>query len=149
MYFQRRCGTTPTPSRRGPTGPLTDDQIVQEIGSVLTKSAFHAEGYRKVWAKLRFKGISTSKRRVLRLMQDHNLLCSRRIKGPTGRRAHDGLITTNRVDEMWGTDQTSCFTTEEGQVAIFFAVDHCSMECIGIHAALLCISSNPSSILCK
>jgi len=30
---------------------------------------------------------------------------------------------------------TSCWTTEEGQACIFVAVDHCSLECVGIHAA--------------
>ena len=39
------------------------------------------------------------------------------------------------INHMWGTDMTTTFTTEEGQAAIFFAVDHCSMECVGIHAA--------------
>jgi transposase InsO family protein len=114
---------------------LTDEEIVDEIRSVLTGCGFHSEGYRKVWARLRFKGIRTSKRRVLRLMREKDLLCTRRIKRLTGRKTHDGVITTKRVDEMWGCDQTSCLTTEEGQAAIFFAVDHCSMECIGVHAA--------------
>ena len=36
---------------------------------------------------------------------------------------------------MWGTDMTATFTRQEGQVAIFIAVDHCSAECVGIHAA--------------
>ena len=31
---------------------------------------------------------------------------------------------------------TAAFTTEHGQVAVFVAVDHCSAECTGIHAAL-------------
>ena len=35
---------------------------------------------------------------------------------------------------MWGTDLTTTFTGE-GQVAVFVAVDHCSAECVGIHAA--------------
>jgi putative transposase len=30
---------------------------------------------------------------------------------------------------------TATFTRQEGQVAIFIAVDHCSAECVGIHAA--------------
>src|ERR1700749_4885524 len=34
---------------------------------------------------------------------------------------------------MWGTDLTATFTGE-GQAAVFIAVDHCSAECIGIHA---------------
>jgi putative transposase len=36
---------------------------------------------------------------------------------------------------MWGTDMTATFTRQEGQVAIFIAVDHYSAECVGIHAA--------------
>jgi len=54
---------------------------------------------------------------------------------PHGPKAHDGKIITERVDDMWGTDMTSTITTTEGQAAIFFAVDHCSMECVGIHTA--------------
>ena len=36
---------------------------------------------------------------------------------------------------MWGTDATSCLTTREGNATVFIAVDHCTQECIGIHAA--------------
>jgi hypothetical protein len=36
---------------------------------------------------------------------------------------------------MWGTDLTSVMTGE-GQAAVFVAVDHCSAECLGIHASL-------------
>ena len=35
---------------------------------------------------------------------------------------------------MWGTDLTSV-TTGEGQAAVFVTVDHCSAECLGIHAS--------------
>ena len=35
---------------------------------------------------------------------------------------------------MWGTDLTSTMTGE-GQASIFVTVDHCSTECVGIHAA--------------
>src|SRR5919197_1331656 len=54
---------------------------------------------------------------------------------PEGRRApHDGTITTEQVDTMWGTDLTTVLTGE-GAAAVFIAVDHCSAECVGIHAA--------------
>ena len=33
------------------------------------------------------------------------------------------------------SDMTTAFTTEHGQVAVFVAVDHCSAECVGLHAA--------------
>jgi putative transposase len=31
---------------------------------------------------------------------------------------------------------TATYTLEHGQAAVFIAVDHCSAECVGIHAAL-------------
>jgi transposase InsO family protein len=83
---------------------------------------------------LRFAGIRSSKRRVLRLMREHGLLAPSRVGRPRGPRAHDGTIRTERVDAMWGTDLTSTMTGE-GQAPIFVTVDHCSTECVGIHAA--------------
>lgn len=100
----------------------------------LQDSPFHGEGYRKIWARLRFAGIRTSKRRVLRLMRVHNPLAHQRAGRPRGSKAHDDTITTERVDMMWGSDLTSVITGE-GQAAIFIAVDHCSAECIGLHAS--------------
>ncbi len=32
-------------------------------------------------------------------------------------------------------DMTAALTSEQGQVAVFVAVDHCSAECVGLHAA--------------
>ena len=55
---------------------------------------------------------------------------------PRGPRNHDGTIIPDTIDAMWGTDMTASVTTEQGQVAVFVAVDHCSAECVGIHAAL-------------
>ena len=104
------------------------------IRQLLQDSPFHGEGYRKLWARLRFAGIRTSRRRVLRLMREHGLLAHQRAGRPHGSRAHDGTITTERVDLMWGTDLTSV-VTGEGQAAVFIAVDHCSAECVGLHAS--------------
>lgn len=126
----------PGESRRrpGPQGPCCDAQLVAHIRRVLADSPFHGEGYRKVWARLRFRKIATSKRRVLRLMREHGLLAPTRTGRPHGPKAHDGTITRRRVDEMWGTDMTSTVTLQEGQACVFVAVDHCSAECVGIHA---------------
>jgi transposase InsO family protein len=85
-------------------------------------------------AGVRFAGIRTSRRRVLRLMRENRLLAHQRAGRPHGSRTHDGTITTERVDVMWGTDLTSVMTGE-GQAAVLIAVDHCSTECVGIHAS--------------
>jgi putative transposase len=120
--------------RPGPLGPMSDDALVEAIRELLAASPFHGEGYRKLWARLRFAGIRTSKRRVLRLTREHALQAPGRVGRPHGPKAHDGTIRTEQVDQMWGTDLTSTMTGE-GQASIFVTVDHCSTECLGIHAA--------------
>ena len=114
--------------RRGPVGAAPDEVLVVHIRRVLEASPFHGEGYRKVWAKLRVEGIRTSKERVRRLMREHHL----QAHGP---KAHDGTITTETPDVMWGTDMTTTVTGGEGTAGVFVAVDHCTTECIGLHAA--------------
>jgi putative transposase len=118
----------------GPVGAMRDDALVEAIRRLLEDSPFHGEGYRKLWARLRFAGIRTSRRRVLRLAREHGLLAHQRPGRRHGPKAHDGTITTERVDLMWGTDLTSVMTGE-GQAAVFVTVDHCSAECLGIHAS--------------
>ena len=36
---------------------------------------------------------------------------------------------------MWGTDMTQTLTVEEGIASVCVAIDHCTCECVGIHAA--------------
>ncbi len=102
---------------------MPDAALLLWIRAILTDSPFHGEGHRKVWARLRMKGVRTSKRRVLRLMRAHDLLAPTRVGTPRGPRNHDGTIIPDRVDTMWGTDLTTTWTAE-GQVAVFVAIDH-------------------------
>ena len=134
LYRHRRCGVAGTGRRPGPCGPMPDAALVEAIRALLAASPFHGEGYRKIWARLRFAGIRTARRRVLRLTREHGLQAPGRVGRPHGPRAHDGTIRTERVDEMWATDLTSTLTGE-GQASIFVTVDHASTECLGIHAA--------------
>jgi putative transposase len=134
VYRHRQQPEAIERTRPGPLGAMADEALVRAIRQLLTASPFHGEGYRKLWARLRFAGIRTSRRRVLRLMRENGLLAHQRAGRPRGSRAHDGTITTERVDVMWGTDLTSVMTGE-GQAAVFVAVDHCSAECVGLHAS--------------
>ena len=135
--LRRTAAAAPVPRRRsGPQGPMPDAALVEAIRRVLIDSPFHGEGYRKVWARLRHRGLRTSKERVRRLMRENALSAASRVGQPRGPRNHDGTIIPERIDAMWGTDMTAAFTLEHGQIAVFIAVDHCSAECVGIHAAL-------------
>ncbi len=91
----------PLPRKRGPVGAATDEELVSLIRQVIDASPFHGEGYRKIWAKLRFQGVRTSKDRARRLMRENGLqACPGRQRE---RRVHDGTITTEKPDQMWGT----------------------------------------------
>ena len=82
---QPSTGTGPPhgrePRRPGPVGPMPDAALLEAIRAVLAGSPFHGEGHRKIWARLRVAGVRTSKRRVLRLMRENDLLApvARRI----------------------------------------------------------------------
>ena len=83
-------------------------------------------------------------------MRAHGLSADAGRLTPRGPRHHDGTIIPDTVDRMWGADMTASVTTEQGQVAFgrlarphrghgppsLVAVDYCSAECVGIHAAL-------------
>jgi transposase InsO family protein len=133
VYRHRTPPPATPPRRRGPAGALPDAALTEAVRAVLAASPFHGEGHRKVWARLRCAGTRTSLRRVLRLMREHDLLAPGRVGSPRGPRNHDGTIIPETIETMWGTDLTTAFTGE-GPAAVFVAVDHCSAECVGIHA---------------
>jgi putative transposase len=137
VYARRERAAQPRPPQRpGPrVGVVPDEDLVAAIRDVLAASPFHGEGYRKVWARLRVRGTRTDKDRVRRLMGRAGLLVPQRGGTAHGPAAHDGTITTDRPDEMWGTDATQTVTLEQGTATIFAVVDHCTAELIGIHAA--------------
>jgi putative transposase len=137
LYRHRAAEGAVAPSRsvrRGPVGACSDAELLEHIRAQILGSRLHGEGYRKIWARLRHAGIRTSARRVRRLMGEHGLLAPHRVGRPE-RRAHDGAITTTAVDVMWGTDMTETVTLKDGRARVFVAVDHCSGECVGSHAA--------------
>ena len=91
VYAQRQRALMPAREarKRGPRTAYGDGELTELIRGVQEASAWLGEGYRKVWAKLRARGIRTSQARVLRLMRQANLLASTR-----GGNAHGPKPTT-------------------------------------------------------
>jgi putative transposase len=122
-------------NKRGPKTAHTDAELLGQIRTVLGLTPFTGEGHRKVRARLRFMGIRVSKQRVLRLMREASLLAPSRSRRVLGPRVHDGTITPEEPNVMWGIDATGVWTRLEGMVTVFAAIDHATAECVGIHAA--------------
>ena len=73
-YDTRQRRLCPPPSRKPGPKHLSDEELVKEIRRILDESVFHGEGYRKIWARLRHKGVRALKDRVLRVMRENTLL---------------------------------------------------------------------------
>jgi transposase InsO family protein len=112
---------------------VDDQQLLAHIQADLAASPFVGEGHRKVWARLRVqRSVRVSRKRVLRVMRENQLLSPHRV--PRGEPSlHDGRITTDAPNVMWGTDGARVVTVEDGAVWIFVAVEHWSTECVGFH----------------
>src|SRR3954463_4804808 len=54
--------------RPGPVGACSDAELADHIRQQIAASRLHGEGYRKLWARLRFAGVRASPRRVRRVM---------------------------------------------------------------------------------
>ena len=123
------------PGKRGPKTAWSDEELVEEIRSVLKASPFLGEGRRKVRARLAAKGIRVGKNRVLSLMRAHGPLAPVRRGHPRGDRTRGGRIGTERPDELRGTDASRFWTRAEGWCWFFAAVDHCASDVVGRHVA--------------
>jgi transposase InsO family protein/transposase-like protein len=130
---QRQSAPVELSRKRGPQPQLSDAELLPAIERDLGRSPWKGEGHRKVFARLRIlDGIRVSRTRVLRVMREHRLLSPHR-----GRCApvhlHEGTITTNAPNLMWGTDGVRVLTVLDGWVWIFSAVEHWNAECVGWH----------------
>ncbi|MEI6503117.1 MAG: integrase core domain-containing protein [Armatimonadota bacterium] len=138
-YSQVARANTPTVSsdpkqKRGPKTELSDDELLGVIGDAIKGSSFKGEGYRKIWAYLKYGAskLRVGHNRVLRVMRENDLLSPYRVRQADDS-AHDRTITTDAPNEMWGTDGTQVMTVEDGHVWVFSAVEHWNAECVGMY----------------
>lgn len=82
FYAARQRAQHPCELRKRGPKVLSDGELVAQIRGLLAQPIFTGEGYRKIWARLRFQGVRTSKDRVLRLLREHQLLSPSRQSEP-------------------------------------------------------------------
>lgn len=127
------CPSTSTRVRPGPKTEISDQGLLKLIRSDLENSPFTGEGHRKVYGRLnRRQGLRVGKKRILRLMREHNLLSPHRVKQGIVN-PHDGRIITDAPNEMWAADGAKVEAVHDGWIWVFWAVEHWNAECVGWH----------------
>ncbi len=96
---------------------MPDAALSGEICAVLAAGPLHGAGCRKLWARLRRKGVRTSKERVHRLMRETQFSTDTGRTTPRGPRVQAGTIVPEEIDRMRGADITATVTVQHGQVA--------------------------------
>lgn len=138
FYDARRQDAQPPERPNGRPGPkpaLSDNELLAAIRRDLARSPWAGEGHRKVWARLRvIDGIRVSRGRVLRIMGENHLLSPHR-RPPRPANDHDGSITTEAPNVMWGADGAVIPTVEDGNVTLFIVAEHWNSEGLGWHVA--------------
>jgi putative transposase len=99
FYAARQRQLRPQESKKRGPKVHSDEELIGEIRQLLAEPVFTGEGYRKIWARLRHKGIRTSKDRVLRLFREYQLLSPSRQPQPTRSHPHEGTIVTEAPNQ--------------------------------------------------
>ena len=79
---------------------MADDGLLAAIRREIDESPFVGEGHQKITARLRLRGISTSRKRVLRLTREAGLLAPTPQVRKRSRRLHEGTITVTVPDTL-------------------------------------------------
>lgn len=132
-FYHARKSSQTEKNKRGKRPSISDDELLEAIVHDINRSHFQGEGHRKIHARLkRFKKLDIGRNRVLKAMKKNNLLSPyRSCQGKE--KSHDGRITTDVPNVMWGTDAAKVFTLEDGWVWFFGVIEHWSSECLGWH----------------
>lgn len=94
-------------------------------------------GYRRVWAYLSYHcQIKINKKRVYRLMTEHDLLVKEHRILKAKRAIYPSKPRANRVNQIWGTDMTKVKLPHVGWAYIVLVLDWHSKKIVGHSIAL-------------
>jgi putative transposase len=111
-----------------------NQELVARIRALKSDHPFW--GYRRVWAHLRYvDGMLVNKKRVYRLMREHNLTVrpNQRLKAKRG--SGRSKPVASRPNQWWGIDMTKVIT-ESGWVYVVIVLDWYSKKVVGHYAGI-------------
>jgi putative transposase len=98
-------------------------------------------GYRRIWAHLRYiDGLEVNRKRVLRLMQKHELVVKPNTRLKAVRTSGKSKPRPSRPHEWWGIDMTKVMVESFGWMYIVVVLDWYTKKIIGYYAGIECRS---------
>jgi len=98
-------------------------------------------GYRRIWANLKYiDKLEINKKRVLRLMQKHNLLVKQDTKLKATRTPTRNKPKPSRPNQWWGIDMTKVMVQGFGWIYIVVVLDWYTKKIVGYYTGMECKS---------
>jgi transposase InsO family protein len=118
--------------------------VIESNAAILARiEALKAEhpfwGYRRVWANLKYVyGFEVNKKRILKLMQKHDLLVKSRPNLKATRVPQRSKPRPDKPNQWWGIDMTKTMVEGFGWVYIVVVLDWYTKKVVGCYAGLQC-----------
>jgi len=117
-----------------------NQSIVERIKEIKADHPYW--GYRRTWAHLKFvDGLNVNKKRILRLMQAHDLLVKKDIKLKALRTLRS-KPRPDRPNQWWGIDMTKVMVDGFGWMYIVVVLDWYTKKIVGYYAGVQCLSKH-------
>jgi putative transposase len=118
-----------------------NDALVQRIRELKAEHPFW--GYRRIWAYLRFvEHQPMNKKRILRLMREHQLLVTPNLRLRAKRTSTGRKPKPTKPNEWWGIDMTKVLVEGVGWIYIVVVLDWYSKLIVGHYAGMQCKSQH-------
>jgi len=119
---------------------LRNISLLQRIREIKVEHPFW--GYRRVWAYLRYvDGLIVNKKRVYRLMREHNLTVKPNPRLIAKRVSERPKPRPDRPKQWWGIDMTKVMT-ESGWVYVVLVLDWYTKKIVGHYSGARATSSD-------
>jgi len=109
-----------------------DQILLSQIQPIKANHPFW--GYRRIWAYLNYRmDIRVNKKRVYRIMREHNLLVQQntRLKARRDNKAYRSKPKASRPNEFWGTDMTKIMIPTFGWLYLVVVLDWHTKKIVG------------------
>jgi len=109
-----------------------DSQTLLQIETIKSDHPFW--GYRRIWAYMKYRlNQPVDKKRIYRIMKEHNLLVkpNLRLRAKRDNQDNRNKPPANRLNQFWGTDMTKLLLSSFGWLYLVIVLDWFSKKIVG------------------